>query len=614
VRIAPPIAWRRGKRGRRAASGDSFLLAPGAVPLTVYLAVVLLVPMIVLALYSFWTPEFYAVSHAITGQNYQAAFTESLYLKLLVKSLAIGIICAILITVVGFVVAYSISFRLRRGGSLLLAIIMSTLLCSYAVRVFAWSTILGPHGLLNIALIDLHVIHEPLTFLLFGYFSVVLVLVYVYLPFAILPIYAGFQGIDRHLLEASRDLGATGFSTFRKIILPLGWPGIRIALLFGFILTASDYVTPDLVGGTQGEMLGNIIDDQFTQSGNYALGAALSFELIVGIVGVFLLAHYGGRLLAGAARRAGVALRQRRDRRAGATGLAGPVRRGLMRVPYGVIGTCLVMAFLAAPLIVVIVFSFNNSTDPSLPWAGLTTHWYRYILALAPFHRVLLTSIIVAAGAVGASLVIGVPAAVALARRRFAASRLLGTAVYGPVAVPGVTLGVAFLAVLLLTGQSAGVVPTILAQSLLTIPYIVIVVRTRMLRLDPKIEEAARDLGASRRRVFRTITAPIILPAVLGAGILAAAISLDELTVTNFTIGASATVPVWLFSLIHTQLSPAFNAVGVLIWLSAIVLMAGAFAVMSSKRGAGGRSARAVDAMLTVGDAATSRADAYVDA
>lgn len=607
------MGWRRAPRRGRSASGESFLLAPGAVPLTVYLAVVLLVPMIILALYSFWTPEFYSVLHKITAQNYQAVFTQSLYLDLLVKSLVIGLICAVLITVIGFVVAYSISFRLRRGGGLLLAIIMSTLLCSYAVRVFAWSTILGPHGLLNIALIDLHVIHAPLTFLLYGYFSVILVLVYVYVPFAILPMYAGFQGIDRHLIEASRDLGATGFSTFRKVILPLGWPGIRTAILFAFILTASDYVTPDLVGGTQGEMIGNIIDDQFTNSGNYALGAALSFALILGIVAVLLVAYYGGRLLAATARRVGVALRQGRARRVRVPGLAGPVRRALVRIPYGLIGTCLVVAFLAAPLIVVIVFSFNNSTDPSLPWAGLTFHWYRQILTSASFHRVLLTSVVVAAGAVGVSLAVGVPAAIALARRRFAASRLLGIAVYGPVAVPGVTLGVAFLAVLLLTQQNAGVLPTILAHCLLTVPYIVIVVRTRLLRLDPKIEEAAQDLGASRMRVFRTITAPIILPAVLGAGILAAAISLDELTVTNFTIGSSATVPVWLFSLIHSQLSPAFNVVGVFIWLSAIVLMTGAFAVMSSKRGAGSRSARAVDAALTV-DAATSRADAYVDA
>jgi ABC-type spermidine/putrescine transport system permease subunit II len=594
--------------------GDSFLLAPGAVPLTAYLAVVLLVPMIVLALYSFWTPEFYAVSHALTTQNYVAALTQRLYLVLLVKSLAIGLTCAIFITLIGFVVAYSISFRMRRGGTLLLAIIMSTLLCSYAVRVFAWSTILGPHGLINDILLNLHLIRTPVTWLLYNYFSVILVLVYVYVPFAILPMYAGFQGIDRQLVEASRDLGATGFSTFRKITLPLGWPGIRTALLFAFILTASDYVTPSLVGGTQAEMLGNIIDDQFTNSGNYTLGAALSFTLILGIVAVILLAYCAGRLAAAATRRGGAALRARRIGRARTAGPAGPLRRGLMRVPYGLIGTCLVVAFLAAPLIVVIVFSFNDSTDPSLPWAGVTLHWYRQVLSSASFHRVLLTSITVAVGAVGISLVIGVPAAIALARRRFAASRFLGTAVYSPIAVPGVALGVAFLSVLLLTQQNVGVLPTILAQCLLTVPYIVIVVRTRLLSLDPKIAEAAQDLGASRPRVFRTITAPIILPAVLGAGILAAAISLDELTVTNFTIGSSATVPVWLFSLIHTQLSPAFNVVGVFIWVGAILLMTGAFAVMSSKRGASGRRARAVDSVLTVGDVATPRADEYVDA
>ncbi len=607
------MTWRPGARRRRAASGDSFLLAPGAVPLTAYLALALAVPLIVLGLYSFWTPGFYSVVHTFTGANYKTALTESLYLGLLMKSLIIGLICAVLITVIGFVVAYSISFRMRRGGALLLVLIMSTLLCSYAVRVFAWSTILGPHGLINTALIDLHLIHAPLTFLLYGYFSVILVLVYVYVPFAILPIYAGFQGIDRHVIEASRDLGATGFSTFRKIILPLGWPGIRTALLFAFILTASDYVTPDLVGGTQGEMLGNIIDDQFTNSGNYTLGAALSFALILGIVAVILIAHYGGRLVIAAARRAETASRRRRSARS-AAGRPGRLRRGLTRFPYSLVGTWAVVAFLTAPLIVVIVFSFNDSTDPSLPWAGATTHWYRQMISSAPFHRVLLTSLIVAAGAVGAALVIGVPAAMALARRRFAAGRFLGIAVYGPVAVPGVTLGVAFLAVLLLVGQNAGVVPTILAQCLLTVPYIVIVVRTRLLGMDPRIEEAARDLGASRRRVFATITAPIIAPAVLGAGILAAAISLDELTVTNFTIGSSATVPVWLFSLIHSQLSPAFNVVGVFIWLSAIVFMTVAFAVMTSRRGISGRRARAIDAMLIVSDAATARADAYVDA
>jgi spermidine/putrescine transport system permease protein len=608
------VARLRFARGRRASSGDSFLLAPGAVPLTAYLAVVLLIPLIVLGLYSFWTPEFYAVSHALTIQNYTAAFTQRLYLVLLVKSLAIGVVCAILITLIGFVVAYSISFRMRRGGTLLLAVIMSTLLCSYAVRVFAWSTILGPHGLINDILLDLHLVQAPVSWLLYDYFSVILVLVYVYVPFAVLPIYAGFQGIDRHLLEASRDLGATGFSTFRKIILPLGWPGIRTALLFAFILTASDYVTPGLVGGTQAEMLGNIIDDQFTNSGNYTLGAALSFALIIGIVVVILAAYAGGRLAVAATRQAEVAFRNRRggpDRR---SPQPGTLRRGLMRVPYGVIGTCLAVAFLAAPLIVVIVFSFNNSTDPSLPWAGVTLHWYQEIISSASFHRVLLTSVTVAVGAVAASLIIGVPAAMALTRRRFAASRFLGLAVYGPVAVPGVTLGVAFLAVLLLTKQNAGVLPTILAHCLLTVPYIVIVVRTQLLSLDPKIAEAARDLGAARPRVFRTITAPIILPAVLGAGILAAAISLDELTVTNFTIGSSATVPVWLFSLIHSQLSPAFNVVGVFIWLSAILLMSGAFAMMSSRRGASGRRARAVETVLMTGAAATQRTDEYAGA
>ena len=162
--------------------------------------------------------------------------------------------------------AYAMRFSLGRWGPRLLILVMATLLSSYIVRIFAWMTILGTNGLTNTVLLDLGVISHPLSFLLYGYFAIGLVLVYVYLPLAVLPIYAALQGVDPHAIEASRDLGATRLQTLRRVTIPLAMHGIRIAFAVSFIFAASDYVTPTLVGGLSGQMAGNVIQDQLTES------------------------------------------------------------------------------------------------------------------------------------------------------------------------------------------------------------------------------------------------------------------------------------------------------------------------------------------------------------
>ena len=565
VRTSPARAAEARRRGVPRRAGR--LLPLGASPLVLFLLAMLVAPVCLLVLYSFWEAGFFVVVHRFTSANYTSIFEEAIYWRLILKSLGVGLVCGGLMVVFGFAMAYAMTFRLARWGPRILILVMATLLSSYVVRIYAWKTILGTNGLLNEALIRIGLIDQPLGFLLYGYFAIIVTLVYVYLPIVVLPIYAGLQDIDPRVLEASRDLGATPAETFRKVTLPLAMPAIRVGFAFAFVLSSSDYITPNLVGGLSGQMIGNVIADQFGGSSNYPQGAALSVALVIGF-GVVLAG------LAALGRAAGflTAHRPRRPRlveRKSPSALA----RAILRVPWSAAATAVLLMYLLAPLVVVTIFSFNDSPVPGIPFRGFTMSWYRQVIGQSDFHRVLQTSATVALTAVAIALLIGVPAAFALTRRRFLLSRAVGLGIYGPIVVPGVVIGVALLTTFVYLGVILGVKTTIFAHALLIVPYVVLVMRARLASMDPRIEEAARDLGSRPWRVLRTVTLPQIIPALLGAAILGIAISLDELVVTNFTIGAEATIPTWIFGQMRTGLTPAVNAVAVLLLVVPLTLV-----------------------------------------
>ena len=176
--------------------------------------------------------------------------------------------------------AYFIAFRLKKNKTLWLILITVPFWTSYLLRVFAWKIMLGNSGVINSGLISLRLIEEPLTFLLYSPIAVIITLAHAWAPFAILPIYLSLNKINRDLLAAARDLGESAFMTFTRVTLPLSLPGIIIASLLVFISTVGDYVTPSLVGGPQGIMIGNIIQSMFGESQNWPMGAAISIMLI----------------------------------------------------------------------------------------------------------------------------------------------------------------------------------------------------------------------------------------------------------------------------------------------------------------------------------------------
>ncbi len=269
-------------------------------PATLYVGALVAIPLAILVIYSFWTQTYVSIDRTLTLANYQEALADPLVHLLLGRSVFIAGLVTIATVLLAYPIAYFIAFRTQKK-TLWLILITIPFWSSYLLRVFSWKLILGFNGVLNSALLGIGIIDEPLTFLLFNQAAVVLTLAHAWAPFAILPIYVSLQKIDPSLLEAATDLGLSTLDRFLRVTLPLTVPGIVAASLIIFIPTVGDYVTPALVGGSEGKMIANLIQVQFGAANNWPLGATLSLMamLSVGFVAVVfvLVANAAGRTI-----------------------------------------------------------------------------------------------------------------------------------------------------------------------------------------------------------------------------------------------------------------------------------------------------------------------------
>jgi spermidine/putrescine transport system permease protein len=269
-------------------------------PPFVYSLLLLAFPLVAIVLISFWTQSGLNIDRVFTMSNYREIFSGPIYIwgnanrwGLLPLSLFVSATVTFITVLLAYPVAYFVSFQVpAEKKSLWLFLITIPFWTSYLIRVFLWKVILGYNGVVNTGLIEIGLIQEPLSFLLYNLNSVIITLSHAYAVFAILPIYVALEKIDRSLLEASQDLGENHLTTFLRVTLPLSVPGIVGAVLIVFIPTIGDYVTPELMLGSGGRLMSNLIQAQFLQLNNWPLGAALSIitMLAVGIVSfVFIL-------------------------------------------------------------------------------------------------------------------------------------------------------------------------------------------------------------------------------------------------------------------------------------------------------------------------------------
>jgi spermidine/putrescine transport system permease protein len=216
-----------------------------------------------------------------TLQHYEQIAAVGGYWQVLQTSALMAFVVAVVATTLAYPIAYFLAFRAGPRAGLYLILLLVPFWTSYLLRVMAWKLMLGNTGVINSVLVDTGILDEPITALLYSRNTVIVTLVYVWIPFATLPILAVLGRIDVKLHDAAADLYASPFQQFRRVILPLSLPGIAAAFLMVFIPTVGEYVTPLLVGGTAGIMYGNVIQDFFTRSANWPLGSALSVIMLV---------------------------------------------------------------------------------------------------------------------------------------------------------------------------------------------------------------------------------------------------------------------------------------------------------------------------------------------
>jgi spermidine/putrescine transport system permease protein len=205
------------------------------------------------------------------------------FLRLFFRSVTMATTSSVFAVLMAFPIAYYLAFGIKKSKYVWLLIVIAPFLTSYLLRIFAWKIVLGDQGLVNSALFELGLRDpdNPVSFLIYSQFTVIIVLLYAWVPFLILPIFIALENMDRRLLEAGNDLGASRFQTFRKVTLPLASPGIVAAFLFVFIPSIGEYVTPSLVGGNSGYMFGQAIWTQFVGGTlNWQTGSVLSIFLL----------------------------------------------------------------------------------------------------------------------------------------------------------------------------------------------------------------------------------------------------------------------------------------------------------------------------------------------
>jgi spermidine/putrescine transport system permease protein len=254
-------------------------------PPLLWVTLFLLIPYAFLFAYSFWsvTPE-QLILHNWTAANYRELLRNPLYLQVLFRSMKIAGAVTVLGLLLGYPLAYFLSFYTGRWKSAAYQLVIIPLWVSYLVRAYAWKTILGSTGVLNTLLIYLHVVREPISWLLYSPVAVVLTLTHIYTPFVFLPIYASLEHIPRSLIEVSHDLGATPTATSFKVVLPLSLPGVIAGATFAFVLSLGDFLAPLLVGGPNGIMISNIVYSVFGAAYNWPLGAAVSFCMLLFVI------------------------------------------------------------------------------------------------------------------------------------------------------------------------------------------------------------------------------------------------------------------------------------------------------------------------------------------
>jgi len=279
---APAAAAPAARRGASARSIASYLQAA---PLALILFVFLLIPIVTIVVVSFWDYDFARIIPDFVLTNYREALGSSVTWRTYLNTLRYAAIVWALTAVIGFTVAYFLAFYIRSATMQMVLFLICTVpfLTSNIIRMISWIPFLGRNGLLNSALIHIGIVDEPLEFLLFSDFAVILAMVHLYTLFMVAPVFNTLMRIDRSVVEAARDAGASGWQTLWNVIIPLAKPGIAIGSIFVVTLVMGDFITVRFMSGGQSASVGLMMANQISLL-QYPAAAANAVILLITVL------------------------------------------------------------------------------------------------------------------------------------------------------------------------------------------------------------------------------------------------------------------------------------------------------------------------------------------
>lgn len=548
----------------------AWLLLPGSI----FLVVLFVVPLTGLLLLAFGQPNW-------TLANFLRIADTPVYLVVMRNTLEISVT----VTALAFVLSYPIAYALTTAGTALRTFLLIGVVLPYftstLARTFAWIVLLGRNGVINQFLLDVGWTSQPVT-MLYNRFGVILGMTHIVMPMMILPMYTVMSSIDPKLMRAARANGASPLAAFLTVFLPLSLPGLIAGVLLVFIYCLGFYITPALMGGLSDVMITMAISSQILEQLNWNFGAALSVVLLVAVLTILwigsrffpieqLLGFSDGKLGSTVARRQlGAKMLMRIGSAANALDRWLPSMGGR--------GIPILASFLAVllllPVVIVAYLSFSASPYFVFPLPGYSLRNYEAFLFDTLWVRATLTSIRIALMAVAMATTMGAMLAFGLSRGAMPGRGAMVALLLSPIIMPTVIVAIATYFLLARFGLQGTEFGLALGHAVHAIPYVVVIVVANLRDLNPSYERAARSLGAGSWATFRTIVAPLVMPALIVASFFAFLTSFDDVVYVLFLgIGKITTLPMRMWEGIKQDISPTIAAVATLQMLFATIVI-----------------------------------------
>lgn len=486
------------------------------------------------------------VKLVFTLDNY-SRLLDPLYYDVLLHSLNMALLATLACLALGYPFAWFLARLPQKVRPLLLFLLIVPFWTNSLIRIYGLKIFLSTKGYLNEFLLWLGVIDTPIR-IMFTPSAVIIGLVYILLPFMVMPLYSSIEKLDRPLLEAAKDLGASKLQTFIRIIIPLTMPGIIAGCLLVMLPAMGLFYVSDLMGGAKNLLIGNVIKSQFLNIRDWPFGAATSITLTL-VMGLMLLIYWrAARLL-----------------NKGGTGMIGRLLRGgFMTAIY---------AYLYIPIIILIVNSFNRSRF-GINWQGFTTDWYSLLMNNDSLLQAAQHSLTMAVLSATFATLIGSLTAVALYRYRFRGKPFVSGMLFVVMMSPDIVMAISLLVLFMLIGVQLGFWSLLFSHITFCLPFVVVTVYSRLKGFDVRMLEAAKDLGASEMTILRKIILPLALPAVAAGWLLSFTLSMDDVVVSSFVTGPGYEIlPLKIYSMVKVGVSPEVNALATILLVLSLVMV-----------------------------------------